>query len=116
MENVKFNKSFEYTLTGLSINQGIGSGLVTVTDANKQKSLSYSIKNFVKERDLDLKISNSETKYIKRNLKSKRSKKRSATDCPPIKVTFCNSTTKKKKNEEVKFCNYFEHLNKFGFA
>ena len=58
MENVKFNKSFEYAVTGLSINQDTGSALVTVTDANKQKSLSYSIKHFVKEPDLALKISN----------------------------------------------------------
>ena len=32
VENVKFKKSLEYAVTGLLINQDIGSALVTVTD------------------------------------------------------------------------------------
>ena len=35
VENVKFKKSLEYAVTGLSINQDIGSELVTMTDVDK---------------------------------------------------------------------------------
>ena len=35
-ENFRFKKSLEYALTGLSINQDIGSGLVIVTDTDRQ--------------------------------------------------------------------------------
>ena len=35
VENVKFKKSLEYAVTGLSINQDIGSALMTVTDTNR---------------------------------------------------------------------------------
>ena len=54
-------------MTGLSINQDIGSALVTVTDVDQQNVLSNTIQRLVKEKkepDLDLKISNSETKDI----------------------------------------------------
>ena len=64
---MKFKKSQEYAVTGLSINQEIGSELVTVTDVNKLNNLSNSIQNIVKEKkepDSDLKISNPETKDI----------------------------------------------------
>ena len=36
VENVKFKKSLEYAITGRSINQDIGSALVTVTDVDRQ--------------------------------------------------------------------------------
>ena len=39
-ENVRFKKSLEYAVTGLSIKQDIGSALVTVTDLNRQGFLS----------------------------------------------------------------------------
>ena len=58
VENVRFKKSLEYAVTGLSINQDTGSSLVTVTDINRQNFLSNTIQNLVKERkepDLDLK-------------------------------------------------------------
>ena len=35
VENIKFKKSQEYAMTGLSRNQDIGSELVTATDVNK---------------------------------------------------------------------------------
>ena len=57
VENVKFKKSQEYAVTGLSINQDIGSELVTVTDVNKLNILNSSIQNLVKEKkqpDLNL--------------------------------------------------------------
>ena len=36
VENVKFKKSLEYALTGLSINQDIGSALMTETNIDRQ--------------------------------------------------------------------------------
>ena len=36
VENVRFKKSLEYAVTGILINQGIGSALVTVTDIDQQ--------------------------------------------------------------------------------
>ena len=45
VENVKFKKSQEYAVTGLSINQDIGSELVTVTDIDRLNFLSNSIQN-----------------------------------------------------------------------
>ena len=84
VENVKFNKSLEYAVTGLSINQDIGSELMTETDIDRLNFLSNSIQNLVKEKkepDLDLKISNPETKDIIIPFQ-----KRYATDCPPNKT------------------------------
>ena len=49
VENVKFEKSQEYAVTGLPINQEIGSELLTVTDVNKLNNSSISIQNLVKE-------------------------------------------------------------------
>ena len=91
VKNVRFKKSLEYSVTGVSISQDIG---WTLTDIDGQNFLRNTIQNLVKEKkepDLDLKISNSETKNIIIPFQ-----KRSATDCPPIKLTFYNSTTKKK--------------------
>ena len=50
VENIKFKKSLEYEVTGLSINQDIGSELVTMTDVDKLNFLSNSIQNLVKEK------------------------------------------------------------------
>ena len=91
VKNVRFKKSLEYSVTGVSISQDIG---WTLADIDRQNFLRNTIQNLVKEKkepDLDLKISNSETKDIIIPFQ-----KRSATDCPPIKLTFYNSTTKKK--------------------
>ena len=95
VEKVRFKKSLEYAVTGLSINQNISSELVTVTDIDRLNFLSNSIQNLVKENiepDLGLKISNPETKDIIVPFQ-----KRSATDFPPIKLTFYYKTTQKMK-------------------
>ena len=92
VENVRFKKSLEYAVTGLSRNQDLGSDLLTATDVYRQTFLSNTIQKLVKEKnepDLDLKISNPKTKDIIIPLK-----KNSAADCPPIKLTFCNITTR----------------------
>ena len=54
-------------MTRLSINQDIGSALITVTDVYWQSFFSNTIQKLVKEKkepDLDLKVSNPETKDI----------------------------------------------------
>ena len=99
-------------MTGLSINQDIGSALVSVSDIDQQNFLSYTIQKLVKEKkdpDLDLKITNPETKDI-----IIRFLKKSAADCPPIRLTFYSTATK--TNEEIEFYNYFQHLQKFRFV
>ena len=54
-------------MTGLSINQDIGSALVSVTDTDRQNSSRNNIQKLVKEKkdpDFDLKISNPEKKDV----------------------------------------------------
>ena len=49
-ENVKFKKSLEYAVTGLSINQDIGTDLIAVGETGKQVVLSKLIQKLVKEK------------------------------------------------------------------
>lgn len=49
-EKVKLKKSLEYAVTGLPINQDIGSTLLTVTDMDQQNFLNNSIQKVVKKR------------------------------------------------------------------
>ena len=58
---------------------------------------------------MDFKIYNPETKDIIIPFK-----KKSAADCHPVKLTFYDTTNK--KNKEIEFYNYFQHLQKFGFV
>ena len=67
VESVKFKKSVEYAVTELSINQGINSKIVAVTDTDRQHFPSNLIQKHVKdikEPNLDLKISKPETSEI----------------------------------------------------
>ena len=59
VEEVSFKKSREYAITGLSDNQDVDSGLVAVTDIDRQEVISNLIQKLVKEKkepDLDLRI------------------------------------------------------------
>ena len=100
-------------MTGLSINQDIGSALVTVTDVDQENFLSNTIQKLVKEKkdpNLDLEISNLETKDIIIPFR-----KKSATDCPPIKLTFYITTAKKMKKLSSTIIFYtFKRLVLFG--
>ena len=49
MENVKFKKSVEYAVTGLSINPDIDSKIVAVTDTDRKHFLSTPIQKHVKD-------------------------------------------------------------------
>ena len=111
VEEVRFKKSKEYAITGLSINQDINSDLVAVADVDKQEAISNLIQKLVKEKkepDLDLKIYCEEAfeKIIP-------FEKKESSKVPNQKLTYYNTTTK--KQEEVEFYNYFLHLEKFGF-
>ena len=67
IENLRFKKSTEYAVTGLSINQDINSNVVAVTDTDRQKVLSNLILNLVKEKkepNFDIKIYNTETSEV----------------------------------------------------
>ena len=57
------------------------------------------------DNDLDLAISNTETKDLIIPFK-----KISETNCPPTKLSFYNTATK--KNEDIAFYNYYEHQKK----
>ena len=54
VEKVRSKKSLEYAVTGLSINQDIGSALVTVTDVYRQNFLSNTIQKLVKEENTQI--------------------------------------------------------------
>lgn len=49
MEKVKFKKTIEYAVTGLSVNQSIDSSVVTVTDTDRQETISNLIQKHIKE-------------------------------------------------------------------
>ena len=63
----------------------------------------------IKEPNLDLNISNSETSEVIFPFQ-----KKNPSDIPTIKLTLHNTSTKKQKN--VEFYNYNEHLEKYGFV
>ena len=54
VENVRFKKSLEYAVTWLSINQDIGSALVTVSDVDQQNFLSNTIQKLIKEENTQI--------------------------------------------------------------
>ena len=94
-EEVRFQKSKEYAVTGLFINQDIDSRLVAVTHADWQEAISNLIQKLLKEKKdpgIDLCIYNEEAfeKIIP-------FKKKRESEIPPIKPTFYNTTTKNKR-------------------
>ena len=106
VENVKFSKSLEYKVTGLTINPD-PSSFTTIKrlDKVKLKVLSKKIQDLVKkikEPNLDLLISHSETKNVVIPFQKKKKKKEK--ECPRIEFTYFNITTE--KNEEILFYNY----------
>ena len=112
LENVKFKKLVEYTVTGLSINQDNVSSLVVVTDSDRQNVLSNIMQKLVKEikePNFDLEIYNTETSEVITPFQ-----KKPPNNIAPIKLTFYNTTTKKLEN--VEFYNYIQHLEKYGFV
>ena len=50
VKEVKFRRSIEYAVTGLSINQDIDSGLIAVTDTDRQEAITNLIQRFLKEK------------------------------------------------------------------
>ena len=51
VEDIKLKKSREYPVTGLSINQDIGTDFMTVGETDRQEVLSKSIRKLVKKKE-----------------------------------------------------------------
>ena len=68
IENIKFNKENEYGITGLTINIDLSDKkILKIENEKEQKRISEEIQNFIndiKEPDLTLYISHSETLTI----------------------------------------------------
>ena len=111
VEEVKFKKSREYAVTGLSVNQDIGTDFIAVGETDREEVLSKLIQTLVKgKREPYLfSIIFNEEAMGKLILFERRSSK----EVPFIEYTFYNATTK--KNETVDFYNYQLHLEKSGF-
>ena len=65
-EEVKFKKSSEYAVTGLSINQDIGTNFIAVVETDRQGVLSKLIQKLVKkenQRSKNSKHLNEKIKY-----------------------------------------------------
>ena len=95
VEGVRFKKSKEYAITGLSINQDVDS--IAATDTDRQEAICNLIQKLVKEKkdpDRHLWIYNEEEFEKIFPFKNK-----SESEIPPIKLTFYNTTTIKKEVE-----------------
>ena len=65
VEEVKFKKTREYAVTGLSINQDLDSKVIALTDTDKLETISNLIQKLAKKKkegDLDLRIRNEKIK------------------------------------------------------
>ena len=96
IENVIFDKEYEYAITGLKINVKLPEGQVIKIEDNeklnqKSKEIQEIIKHY-KEPDLTLYMSHPETLTIKIPFE-----KKSETELPLKKYTYYNTTSKKKK-------------------
>ena len=91
VEEIRFKKSKEYAIIGLTIKQDVDSDLVPVKDTDRQEVISNLIQKLInekKEPDLDLRIYNEEAFEIIVPFK-----KKTSSEVPPIKYTFYNGTT-----------------------
>ena len=86
IEEVKFKRSREYAVAGLSINQDLDYKIIDVTDTDRLERISKLIQKLVKEKkepDLDLRIRNEET--IEKVIRFQR---KAPTKHPRLKLTF----------------------------
>ena len=94
IENVKFNKENEYGITGLTINADLpDKKILKIENEKEQKRISEEIQNFikeVKEPNLTLYISHSETSTIKIPFI-----KKNESNLPKLKISYFNTTSKK---------------------
>ena len=104
VENVKFSKSLEYKVTGLTINPD-PSSFTTIKrlDKVKLKVLSKKIQDLakkIKEPNLDLLISHSETKNVVIPFQKKKKRKKEK-ECPALNLLILTQQLKKMR----KFCS-----------
>ena len=86
IEEVKFKRSREYAVAGLSINQDLDYKIIDVTDTDRLERISKLIQKLVKEKkepDHDLRIRNEET--IEKVIRFQR---KAPTKHPRLKLTF----------------------------
>ena len=95
IENVIFDKDNEYAITGLKINAELpDKKILKIEDVEEQNRVSGEIQEIIKnykEPDLTLFMSHPETKTIEIPFV-----KKNESDLPKIKLTYFNSTAKKK--------------------
>ena len=112
IENVKFNKEYEYGITGLTINANLpDKKILKIENEKEQDKISQEIQELIKqnkEPNLTFIISHPETKSIRIPFV-----KKNETELPKKKLTFFNTSTK--KNEDFAYCNYVGHFEKFGY-
>ena len=111
IENVIFDKEYEYAITGLKINVKLPEGQVIKIEDNeklnqKSKEIQEIIKHY-KEPDLTLYMSHPETLTIKIPFE-----KKSKTKLPLKKYTYYNTTSKKK---DFFVRDYLNHFKTYGF-
>ena len=96
VENVIFNTDKEYAVTGMVIKPDIAdSELVKIENTKELDRISKEIQELIKnykDPDLTLSISNPETKTLLLPFVRK-----DKSDLPKIKLTYFNTTTKRKK-------------------
>ena len=96
VENVIFNRDKEYTVTGMVIKPDIADcELGKIENTKELDRISNKIQELIKnyeDPDLTLSISNPETKTLLLPFVEKKE-----SNLPRIKLTYFNTTTKKKK-------------------
>ena len=108
VEEIKFKKSKEHAITGLSNNQEVEPDVVPIADLDNQNALSNLLRtsiNKIEDPDLDFRIYNEEA--FEKTIPFQKS------EVTNIKYTYYYTTTK--TQETVEFYDYFGHLEKFGF-
>ena len=112
IENVVFDKDYEYAVTGLKINVELPEGqVIKIDDQQKLEQKSNEIQGIIKnykEPDLTFYISTPETLTIQILFV-----KKSEADLPRIKYTYYNITSKKK--EDFLVYDHIDHLKNYGF-
>ena len=108
VEEVRFKKSKEYSITGISINQEVEPDLVPIVDLDNQNALSDLLRTYINKKehpDLDFRIYNEGA--FKKIIPFKKS------EATNTKYTYYDTATK--NQETVEFYDYFDRLEKFGF-
>ena len=112
IENVVFNKNYEYAITSLKINAELPDNkIIKIEQTKKLEQKSKQIQEIIekyKKIDLTLYISHPETNTLQILFV-----KKSETEIPRKKYAYFNTTSK--KTEEFLVYDYMKHLTQYGF-